>query len=203
LGAISATHSGWGLKFFDFDNDGWKDLFIAQGHVMDTVETTFPGLRYLEPPVLIRNDKGVFHDVSALAGAPFRVARASRGVAFGDLDNDGRIEIAVNNLNGPASILKSEGGAGNHWLLVNTIGRASNRDGIGAAIRIVSESGKEQFGYVSTTGSYMSANDKRVHFGLGLDRQVALLEVSWPSGAVQHLEKIPSNQIIVIKEPLS
>ncbi len=201
LGAISSTHSGWGLKFIDYDNDGWKDLFIAQGHVMDTVETTFPGLRYLEPPVLIRNSKGVFEDVSGQSGAPFRVARAARGVAFGDLDNDGRIEIAVNNLNGPASILKCSGGADNHWLLVNTIGSTSNRDGIGATIRIVTESGKTQYGYVNTTGSYMSASDKRVHFGLGSDQSVALLEISWPSGNVQRLERIPANQLVSVREP--
>ena len=160
------------MKFFDSDNDGWKDVFIAQGHVMDTVEDTFPGIRYLEPSVMIRNNHGVFRDVSARSGDPFRIPRAARGVAFGDLDNDGMIEIAINVLNGPAVILKSPPN-GNHWLLVQTIGSASNRDGIGARVRLVTDSGAEQHGYVTTAGSYMSASDKRVHFGLGREKLVA------------------------------
>ena len=200
IGAISSTHSGWGLKFFDYDNDGWKDLFVAQGHVMDTVESSFPGLRYLEPPVMIRNTRGVFQDVSARSGDPFKLPLAARGVAFGDLDNDGMIEMAINVLNGPAMILKTRPN-GNHWLLVNTVGSASNRDGIGARIRLVSESGLEQHGYVTTAGSYMSASDKRVHFGLGQDRVVTLLEIVWPSGLTQTLERIPADQIMTVKEP--
>jgi enediyne biosynthesis protein E4 len=200
LGAISATHSGWGLKFFDYDNDGWRDLFIAQGHVMDTVESTFPGLKYLEPPVMIRNNRGIFEDVSASSGDPFRVACAGRGAAFGDLDNDGMIEIAVNVLNGPAMLLKAPPIKDRHWLLVNPVGTASNKDGIGARVRLVSESGREQFGLVNTAGSYLSASDKRVHFGLGSDRRVKLLEVTWPSGAVQKLENLPADQIVTVTE---
>jgi hypothetical protein len=200
LGAISSTHSGWGCKFFDYDNDGWKDLFIAQGHVLDNVGLTLPGIEYNEPPVMIRNNRARFEDVSARSGEPFRVARASRGVAFGDLDNDGMTEIAVNVLNGPAMVLKAKPN-GSHWLLVNTIGRTSNRDGIGAKVRLVTESGAQQHGFVTTAGSYMSASDKRVHFGLGQDKVVALLEITWPSGIVQRLEKIAADRIITVREP--
>jgi hypothetical protein len=199
LGAISSTHSGWGVKFFDYDNDGWKDLFIAQGHVLDNVELTLPGIRYSEPPVMIRNNRGILEDVSARSGAAFQVPRSSRGVAFGDIDNDGVIELAVNVLNGPAMLLKSRPN-GNHWLLVDTIGRKSNRDGLGARVRLITESGAEQHGYVTTAGSYLSASDKRVHFGLGPDKMVRSLEIDWPSGITQRLEKIAANQIIVVRE---
>ncbi len=201
VGTITMTHSGWGLKFIDYDNDGWKDLFVAQGHVMDNIEVTSPALHYLEPMLLMRNNRGKFEDVSAVSGDPFRVRRASRGVAFGDLDNDGFIDAAVNCLNGPAMILRNEGGNGHHWLLIDTVGTASNRDGIGAHIRIVAESGQEQYGIVTTAGSYQSANDKRVHFGLGTDKGVRLLEITWPSGRVQTLEKIAADQILRVREP--
>jgi hypothetical protein len=201
VGYITANHSGWGLKFIDYDNDGWKDLFVAQGHVMDTIEITDPSLRYLEPMLMMRNKEGRFEDVSAASGEAFRVPRASRGVAFADLDNDGFVDVAINCLNDKAVILRNEGGNGNHWLIVNTAGVISNRDGMGAQLKIVSESGAEQHGIVSTAGSYQSANDKRVHFGLGRDKTVKLLEITWPSGTVQKLENIPAGQILNVKEP--
>ncbi len=203
IGVLTALHSGWGLKFIDFDNDGWKDIFVAQGHVMDNIEYTRPSTRYLEPMLLLRNREGKFENVSKGRGDAFEIPRASRGVAFGDLDNDGFIDVAVNCLNGPAVILHNEGGNGNHWLIVNTVGTASNRDGIGAKVRIVSESGLEQHGLVTTAGSYQSANDKRVHFGLGADKTVKLLEVTWPSGRRQKREGIKADQILTVREPES
>ncbi len=200
VGLVSSQHSGWGLKFIDFDNDGWKDVFVAQGHVMDNIEFTRPSTRYLEPMLLLRNAQGKFVDASKGRGDAFEIARASRGVAFGDLDNDGWLDVAVNVLNGPAVILRNEGGNGNHWLLVNTAGTTSNRDGIGSKIRIVSESGVEQHGLVTSAGSYQSANDKRVHFGLGKDKLVKLVEVIWPNGAVQRMENVAADQILTVKE---
>ena len=188
------------MKFFDYDNDGWKDLFIAQGHVMDNVESTFPGLHYLEAPVMVRNNRGKFQDVSSQSGEPFRAARAARGAAFGDIDNDGQIEIAINVLNGPAMILKNQRRLLNHWLTVDTIGTTGNRDGIGAKIRVVSESGLEQHGIVNPAGSYISASDKRVHFGLGADKLITLLEIAWPNGTVQRLERVPADQFLTVKE---
>jgi hypothetical protein len=197
---ITLPYSGWGTKFIDYDNDGWKDVFVGQGHSMDTIELTQPSIRYMEPLLLMRNVQGKFEDVSARSGEAFRVPRAARGVAFGDLDNDGFIDIVVNSNNMPALVLRNQGANGNHWLLVNTIGNTSNRDGIGAKLRIVSESGLEQHALVSTAGSYLSASDKRVHFGLGQDKSVKLLEITWPSGRVQRLTSVAADQILTVRE---
>jgi enediyne biosynthesis protein E4 len=198
---ITANHSGWGAKFIDYDNDGWKDLFVVQGHVMDNIELTQPSSRYREPLLLMRNRKGRFEDVSRQNGQVFQVSLAARGAAFGDLNNDGLVDVAINCNDGPALVLMNRGGNGNHWLLVNTIGSRSNRDGIGAQIRLVSRSVGEQFGFVSTGGSYVSASDKRVHFGLGQDSIVRLVEIKWPSGVVQRLENVRADQILTVKEP--
>ena len=200
IGAITLHHSGWGAKFLDFDNDGWKDLFIGQGHVMDNIELTQPFLRAIEPPLLLRNVAGKFRNVSAVSGDIFTVPLAARGVAVGDLDNDGFLDIAINCNHGTAVILRNQGNA-NHWLMVNTVGSSSNRDGAGTRLRIVGESGLEQHAMVSTAGSYLSASDKRVHFGLGADRTVRLLELTWPSGAVQSLEAVAADQILTVHEP--
>ena len=201
LAAITALYSGWGAKFLDYDNDGWKDLFVAQGHVLDQVQLEQSDVRYLEPMLMLRNAKGRFVDVSTQSGEPFKAPRAGRGSAVGDLDNDGRLEIVVNCNDEPAVVLHSEGGPASHWLIVDTYGTVSNRDGIGTTIRLVSESGGEQYGMVNTAGSYLSASDKRVHFGLGADRRVRLLELTWPNGTVQRLENIAANQLLHVQEP--
>jgi hypothetical protein len=199
--SASATHSGWGARFVDYDNDGWKDLFVAQGHVMDNIELTEPGAKYRESLMLLQNRKGKFEDVSKLSGAAFQMPFAARGAAFGDLNNDGFVDVAINCNDGAALVLINRGGNGNHWLLVNAVGTRSNRDGIGARIRVVSRSGLEQHGFVSTAGSYASASDKRVHFGLGRDATARLIEIAWPSGAVQRLENIRADQILTVTEP--
>ncbi len=200
LASISARHSGWGTAFVDYDNDGWKDLFVAQSHVMDNIELTQPSVRYLEPLLLLRNVSGRFEDVSKSCGSAFLRPMASRGVAFGDLDNDGFVDMAISVLDGDALILRNQGN-GNHWVLINTVGSVSNRDGIGARIHCVSESGLEQWATVSTAGSYQSSSDKRVHFGLGADKTIKLLEIAWPSGTVQKLEKVAADQILTVREP--
>jgi enediyne biosynthesis protein E4 len=200
VGGITMQHSGWGAKFFDYDNDGWKDLFVGQGHVMDNIELTQPSLRHTEPFLLMRNTGGKFQDVTRQSGEAMLTPRPARGVAFGDLDNDGCIDLAINCNNQPAVILRNQGGTGNHWLLINTVGTASNRDGIGARIRLVGESGAQQFVTVSTASSYLSANDKRAHFGLGKDRTARLIEITWPSGTVQKLENVKADQILTVTE---
>jgi hypothetical protein len=127
----------------------------------------------------------------------------ARGVAFGDLDNDGSLDVAINCNDEAAVILHNEGGrgGGNHWLSIRLIGSRSNRDGIGARLRLVTEAGLEQHAFASTAGSYLSANDKKIHFGLGTARKARVLEIVWPSGVVQRMEAIAADQIITVNEP--
>jgi hypothetical protein len=201
LGASTLSHSGWGAKWIDYDNDGWLDLFVAQGHVMDNIQLTEPSLRYLEPPLLLRNDQGRFSNVSPQSGSIFTTPIAARGAAFGDLDNDGRVDVAINCNDGPAIILHNRVGNGNHWLILNLTGTSSNRDAIGSKIRLVTESGQQQTRFLSTAGSYLAASDKRAHFGLGSSKKIRLIEITWPSGIVQRLESVSADQILQVKEP--
>jgi len=202
LAGLSMPHSGWGAGLIDYDNGGWKDLFVAQSHVMDNVQYFQRNVRYLEPLMLLRNLEGRFEDVSAQSGEPFRTLQAARGVAFGDIDNDGQVDMVVSCLDGSPMLLHNQGSP-NHWLTVNTVGTSSNRDGIGTRLHLVRESGASQYAMVSTGGSYLSANDKRVHFGLGNDRSVRLLELVWPSEAVQTLHDLPVDRMITVREPLN
>ena len=201
LGALTISHSGWGAKWIDYDNDGRLDLFVAQGHVMDNIELTEPRLRYRESPLLLKNEPNRFRDMSGQGGSAFRASLAARGAAFGDLDNDGRIDVAINCNDGPALILRSQSNGENHWLTLNLVGSVSNRDAIGAKIRLLSDHSPQQTAFVSTAGSYISASDKRVHFGLGLRKNVQLIEITWPSGIVQRLESVAADQIITVREP--
>lgn len=200
LGGMTFLHSGWGLRFFDYDNDGWKDLLIVQAHVMDTIEMSFPQLHYRESMLLLRNTGHGFVDVSADAGAIFRETWASRGLAIGDLDNDGRLDAVVTTNNGPVHILHNETDTSNHWLTLNLVGHKSNRDAIGAGITVITAQGK-QYVTVSTCGSYLSSGDKRAHFGLGTEKVVKEIEIQWPSGIVQKLQGVKADQILRVDEP--
>jgi hypothetical protein len=199
LGGATLAFSGWSTHLFDYDNDGWKDLFVAQSHVMDTIEKTSANLRYLEPPLLLRNDKGHFAKVAA--GDPFEVAWAGRGAAFGDLDNDGDVDIVVSNVGEKAYVLRNDGGNAKNWIGIQTVGTKSNRDGIGARIKVVSASGLTQYFTVNTAVGYQSASDKRVIAGLGEDSLAKLIEVRWPSGIVQKLENLKARQYLKVVEP--
>jgi len=201
LGASTMSHSGWGAKWIDYDNDGWLDLFIAQGHVMDNIQLTEPTLRYLEPPLLLKNEQGRFSSVSQQGDSVLMTPLAARGAAFGDIDNDGLMDIAINCNDGHAIILHNRVGNGNHWLMLNLIGTSSNRDAIGSKIRLLTDSGEQQTRFVSTAGSYISASDKRVHFGLGSSKKLRLIEITWPSGVVQRLGPVAVDQILKVKEP--
>jgi enediyne biosynthesis protein E4 len=200
LGRISMLHSGWGLRLFDYDNDGWKDLLIAQGHDLDTVELTNPQLRYREPMLLARNTGHGFVDVSAASGKIFHEAWVARGLAIGDLDNDGRVDAVVSTNDGPAYVIHNETKTDNHWLTLELIGHKSNRDAIGAVVKIVTSKGP-QWATVTTASSYLSASDKRLHFGLGADAGVQSLEVRWPSGIRQTLKDVHGDQFLKIEEP--
>jgi len=200
LGRISMLHSGWGLRLFDYDNDGWKDLLIAQGHDLDTVELTNPQLRYREPMLLARNTGHGFVDVSAASGKIFHEAWVARGLAIGDLDNDGRVDAVVSTNDGPAYVIHNETKTDNHWLTLELVGHKSNRDAIGAVVKIVTPKGP-QWATVTTAGSYLSASDKRLHFGLGADAGVQSLEVRWPSGIRQTRKDVHGDQFLKIEEP--
>ena len=199
IGRMTMTHSGWGIRFLDYDNDGWKDLLITQGHDLDTIELTFPNLRYREPMLLARNTGKGFVDVSANAGAVFHQAWVGRGLAIGDIDNDGRLDAVVTTNDGPAYILRNETSTQNHWLTLKLVGHKSNRDAIGAEVKVVTKIGA-QFATVTTASSYLSSSDKRIHFGLGAETVAETIEIHWPSGTVQTLKAVPGDQIVQIDE---
>jgi len=200
IGQMTMTHSGWGVRFLDYDNDGWKDLLIAQGHDLDTIELNFPNLRYREPMLLARNTGKGFVDVSSQSGTVFQKPWVARGMAIGDLDNDGRLDAVVTTNDGPAHILHNETPSQNHWLLLNLVGHRSNRDAIGANVELETPAGN-QYATVTTTGSYLSSSDKRVHFGLGKNAYASKIVIRWPSGIVQILSEVKADQILKIDEP--
>jgi enediyne biosynthesis protein E4 len=200
IGRMTATHSGWGIRFIDYDNDGWKDLLIAQGHVIDTIEQNFPQLRYREPMALARNTGHGFTDVSKDSGAVFHERWAARGLAIGDIDNDGRLDAIVSTNDGAVYVLHNDCQTSNHWLSLNLVGKKSNRDGIGAEVEVVTAKG-QQFATVSTSSSYLSASDKRVHFGLGPETAVLQLKIRWPSGIRQTLANVRTDQTLTVNEP--
>jgi enediyne biosynthesis protein E4 len=201
LGAATLLFSGWSTRLFDYDNDGWKDIFVAQGHVMDTIEKTAPNLRYMQPPLLLRNDSGRF--VRAAAGEALQKDWAGRGAAFGDLDGDGAVDIVMTSVGQQAIVLKNETGAQGQWLGLRMLGKRSNRDGIGCRVKVVSASGTTQHFTVSTAVGYLSASDKTLRVGLGRAAAAALVEIRWPSGIVQTLENVAAGQTVVATEPAS
>ena len=202
LARITNFMSGWGTRFFDSDHDGWKDLFVAQSHVLDNVEQMDPSIPYVQPPLLIRNEQGKFTDVSAGSGDVFKQDLAGRGAAFGDLDNDGDIDIVMGVLDDqPRVLFSSASELPANWIELKVVGTVSNRDALGARVHIRMPSGREQWGYVTTAGSYASANDSRVHFGLGDEDVVEWLEVRWPSGVKKTMENVKTGRILTVTEP--
>lgn len=200
MGRMTMTHSGWGVRFLDYDNDGWKDLLIAQGHDLDTIELTSPNLRYREPMLLARNTGHGFVDVSADAGSVFREAWVGRGMAIGDMDNDGRLDAVVTTNDGPLYVLHNETLTTNHWLTLKLVGHKSNRDAIGTEVKVATANGI-QMETVTTASSYLSSGDRRVHFGLGQQTSVQSIEIYWPSGIRQSLKNVRGDQILEVEEP--
>ena len=192
--------SGWSNGIFDFDNDGWKDLFAARGNVLDNV-ALFSNRTYEEPNAVFRNlGNGKFQDVSAEAGPDFQKAAPHRGAAFGDIDNDGRIDAVVTVLNGQAKYFHNVTRNQNHWILLKLVGTRSNRMGIGAQIRITGEDGLKQYNQVTTACGYAGASDSRVHFGLGASRIIREIDIQWPSRIHQVLRNVAADQILTIEE---
>jgi enediyne biosynthesis protein E4 len=201
VGGATLLFSGWSTRFFDYDNDGWKDVFAAQGHVMDTIEQTTPNLKYLQPPLLLRNQSGRF--VRVMPGQVFHGEWAGRGGAFGDLDNDGDIDIVMSSVGQKAVVFRNDGGNRRNWLGIRTIGTRSNRDGLGCRVKVTSASGASQYFTVNTAAGYLSASDKRLIVGLDREASATLVEIRWPSGAVQKLENVKAGQVVVATEPAS
>ena len=198
--ALNTRFVGWGCGFFDFDNDGWKDLLLVNGHVFPEVDRLGIDVRYRDRAVLYHNTgKGKFVDISESAGPGILERHAARGAAFGDYDNDGAMEVVVNNQNEPPSLLKQSGKPAGNWVLLKLVGVKSNRSAIGARVRIAA-GGLVQSDEVRSGGSYLSQNDLRLHFGLGLARRIERIEIDWPSGVHQVEKDLSVNRVITIRE---
>ncbi len=196
LGLLSASRSGWSNGFFDFNNDGWKDLFTANSHVNDRVEL-FEATQYRQPNSIFANlGGGIFRDVSSEAGEDFQIARAHRGSGFADFNHDGKIDVVVSALGEPAELWQNVSPNDNHWLILKLIGTRSNRDGIGARIRI-----GNQWNHMTTAVGYASSSYQGVHFGLGKADKLDKIEIRWPSGTVQVLKDVKADQFLPVHEP--
>jgi hypothetical protein len=197
---------GWGCGFFDMDNDGWPDILICNGHVYPEVEQLRTEAGYAQRKLLYKNLRnGRFEDVSWLAGPGISEPVASRGCAFGDFDNDGDLDVVVNTVNDVPQLLRCDSPSANKWIKVRTIGAKSNRSGIGARLKCVTQiAGEpkphEQIDEVRSGGGYFSQSDLRVHFGLGKADKVTLLEIRWPSGQVDSVKDVRPNQVIFVRE---
>jgi len=199
LGYETFQVSGFGTGFIDYDNDGRLDIFTVNGHVLDNIELFHEKTSYAEPKMVFRNQDGAFENVTARLGADLARPRVSRAAAFGDYDNDGDVDVLVNNNGQWAELLRNDGGARRHWLQVRLIGVSSNRDGVGARVKAVAGD-RVQHAQRKGGMSYQSAHDPRLHFGMGSEDEVDLLEIRWPSGTVDRLEGLSANQTVVVKE---
>jgi len=194
VAAVSLPYVGWGTKFFDYDNDGWADLFVANGHVYPQIPT------YRQRNLIHHNNHdGTFTEVAAQLGAPFLEKGVARGAVFGDLDNDGDVDIVINNLDGAAQVLRNDGGNSSNSVLIKLVGVKSNRDGIGARVKVVSGD-LTQVDEVRSGDSYISQSDLRLHFGLEKKTKIDLIEVRWPSGTVDKINNLNPNKTLTIKE---
>jgi enediyne biosynthesis protein E4 len=196
----NTRYVGWGTGFFDFNNDGWKDLLLVNGHVFPEVEALHIDIHYKDRAILYQNlGTGKFCDISGSAGPALLERHSSRGAAFGDLDNDGAVEVAINNQNEAPSLLKQSANPPAHWIILKLKGTRSNRSAIGARVKLVAN-GRPQYGEVRSGGSYLSQNDLRLHFGLGTATRIERIEVSWPSGVRQILRDQTCDRVLAIWE---
>ncbi len=200
VGKESFQFLAWGTEFFDYDNDGDKDLFVANGHLFPQLDRANLGTSYAQTNQLFENlGDGTFVEVSQLSGEGLKIKKVSRGASFGDYDDDGDLDIFVLNLNDSPTLLRNDGGNENNWLMVKTIGTGSNRDGIGARIEVRCE-GLTQSAEIRSGASYLSHNDLRAHFGLGQRETIDLLVVRWPSGLEERFANLPANRLVVLQE---
>jgi hypothetical protein len=200
LSRLTNQLTGWGMGLFDFDNDGWKDLFFANSH--------FPQLnRFLGKDSELANSvfrnlgNGRFSDLSLTAGADFQTKALYRGAAFADFDNDGKVDVVVTALNGPAKLFRNTSARSGHWLAIRLLGVASNRDGFGARICVTTPDGRKLYNHATTSVGYASSSEKLVRFGLGDQASARSVEIRWPSGRLQLLEDVAADRIVEVKEP--
>lgn len=200
IGSTTVPYMGWGTGCVDFDNDGWADLFVVNGHVYPQVDNLQAGAKYKQAKLVFKNlHDGTFSNVTSDAGSALLVPQASRGAAFGDLDNDGLIDVVVENIDGSPLVLRNESKGGNHWIGFELIGTKSNRLAIGAKITAVSPS-LTQIDEVRSGSSYLSQNDLRVHFGLGNSSTLQIVSIRWPSGKADILRNLTADRIYLVKE---
>jgi hypothetical protein len=197
---VNRKYLGFGVGFFDFDNDGRKDLFLANGHVYSQIAERKLHISYKEPKVLYRNlGNGRFEDVSAKVGGAIRAENLGRGCAFGDFDNDGDVDVIVNNLDGPPTLLRNDGGNKNNWIMIRCVGTRSNRSAIGTRVKVTG-GGHIQIDEVMSGSGYYSQCDLRLHFGLGRANKADSVELTWPSGTKESFPNLAANQLIVVQE---
>jgi hypothetical protein len=191
---------GWGDTFVDFSNSGWEDIFVVNGHVYPQVDRIPSGPKYLEPKLLLLNRRdGSFRDIGKSVGPAIQIPQVSRGMAIGDLFNDGKLEAVVENLRGQPMILRPEGGPPNHWISFQLEGVQCNRLALNARVR-AKAGDLVQLGEVISSGSYLSQSDLRVHFGLGSHPKLDKAEVLWPDGKVDTLTNLKADRFYIVRE---
>jgi hypothetical protein len=201
VGRQSLARTGWSNGAFDFDNDGYKDLFAACGSIDDNVES-FSNRKSKHPNLVLANlGNGRFRDASPLAGADFQVAARHRGAAFGDFDRDGRVDVVVTRIGEPAELFRNTSASGNHWIALRLRGHASNTQGLGAQIHVVSRSGRQQWNRMTTATGYGSSSEPTAFFGMGKDPVAEKIEIRWPSGTLQTLTGVPCDRYLTVEEP--
>jgi len=198
LAVMTLPFGGWGTGLYDLNNDGWKDIFAAASDVMDNAELFSSRASRQANQVYTNLGDGTFG--AGEQGGAWRRARAHRGAAFGDFDNDGRVDVAVTSLGGPVELLRNLSDPKQHWLDLALTGTRSNRDAIGATVKVTTSSGT-QTNHLTTSVGYASSSSKRVHFGLGKDEMATRIQIRWPSGTIQTLESVPGGQILKVIEP--
>lgn len=200
IGKASLLSLAFGVFFFDFDNDGWLDIFAANGHIDEEINRVQPKVNFRQAPLLFRNTgKGGFEDVSRSRGADLIKPIVARGAAYADYDRDGDLDIVINNNHGPALLYKNEGGSRLAWIELKLEGTQSNRSALGATVRIDATSGR-QWQTVRSGSSYLSQSDLALHFGLSMDTTVKSIEVEWPSGKKQRFLNVPARKRYVLRE---